>query len=304
MIRKSLFLLMFGVSCLGCSDDVEEVAPPLQESEPVFDESYFNDGGYILPDTHTNIVRRVLVTSVTEDGVVEGFDLDGRDSAAGDTETCGHGDLVAPDGSPGIDNQLGRMWPVLKPLVGTAVEGLLQGAINEGSMLMVLEIAGIDDLQNDDDVTFNLFNAILDPNIGTLGLISPDQTFYYNYERPSSTVENLQIVDGELIAGPVRLEIPINILEEDFNMVMDDGWVHITINEDGTFEGIMAGAFHVPTILGVLLESNAAQEARLVLPVFEANADMGYEDGKCNLFSTAVSFEGTTAFVVRDPTKE
>ena len=106
------------------------------------------------------------------------------------------------------------------------------------------------------------------------------------------------------MAGPVKLLIPLNILQAQFNLEMNNGWVRIKIHEDGTFDGILAGAFHVPTVLGELYETNAEAEARLVTPVFEANADMGLEDGKCTLFSTAFAFEGTTAYVVRDGARE
>ena len=301
IISISISIALLGGS--GCVSDAEEGASPAPApaaEAPTYDGDYFDGEGFVLPESHVNVVRRISVTTESSPGVAMGFDLDARVSEPGDAETCNHGDLLDPSGVMGVDNQLARMWPALEPLVGTAVEGLIQGAIDEGRMLMMLELSGVDDLQNDEDVTFSLFSGLLDPDVGVEGLI-PDQTFYYDYGRPSSSVEGVQIVAGELLAGPVRLQIPLNILDARFNLDILDGWVRITIDEDGSFDGILGGAFNVDDVLGQLLDTGAAAETRLVSPIFEANADMGLEDGRCTLFSTAFEFEGTTAFVVREP---
>lgn len=287
----------------ACGDDKAEEPVPAADQN-IYGEEYFGGSEYILPRSHVNVARQIRITRESEPGVAEGFDLDGAVSEAGEMESCGHADLVDPDGRMGIDNQLAKIWPALEPLVGEAVEGLLQGAINEGRMLIMIELSELDDMKNDDDVTLSVYAGSLDPEIGTLGLIAPDQTFYMDYERPNSSVAQVQIADGELVAGPVLIEIPLNILDANFNLRMENGQVRLKINDDGTYSGILAGAFHVPSVLGELLETGAAAETRLVTPIFESNADMGLVDGKCEYFSTAFGFEGTTAFVVRDSARE
>jgi hypothetical protein len=301
MLRVSLLGLCV-VAMLACGNDVENKEEPVAD-ESAYGEEYFGGDGYILPRSHVNVARKIVIPAA-EAGVALGFDLDGAVSEPGDTQSCGHGDLVDPEGRMGVDNQLARMWPALEPLVGEAVQGLLQGAINEGRMLIMIELSELDDMQNDDDVTLSVFSGSLDPEIGTLGLIAPDQTFYMDYDRPLSSATSVQLVDGELEAGPVLIEIPLNILDANFNLRMEDGQVRIRLNPDGTFTGVLGGAFHVPTVLGELLETGAAAETRLVTPIFESNADMGMTDGGCEYFSTAFEFEGTTAYVVRDPSQE
>lgn len=266
--------------------------------------AYFADGGMMLEGTHANVIRQILFEGEVETGVARGFDLDGVVSPEDDEASCGHGDLMSPDGREGIDNQLALLWQVIEPLVGVQVQELLQGAINEGRVLVVAELDGVDDLVNDDDVTLRLFRVRLDPDIGTLGLISPSQTYYFDYEAPVSEAEGVAIVDGRVTAGPVQLDLPINILELDTILPLEDAVMEFNIADDGTFSGIFAGAIYLPDVIDALLNTPAAEETRLVAPFFEAYADMDPVDGQCQRMSATFGFEGTTAFVVRDSARE
>lgn len=268
-------------------------APPAEDGRWVLE-----DGGWLHADAQTNVLRQFSFT-VAEDGVAPGFDLDGRVSEAGELETCGHADLTSPQGEEGVDNQLAAVWTTMAPLVGDAVEALVQGSINEGRFLLMIELVGVDDLLNDDDVTLNLFRGRADPDLGTFGLIAPDQTFYVHPEHAPTVVEGVQIIDGHLRAGPVAFDVPVDILEANFPLAVREGMVELDILDDGTFLGHLGGAMSVSEFMGEMLATNAREEAQLVQPLFENNADMGFSDGGCDLFSTAFAFEGTTGFVVR-----
>lgn len=281
----------------GTSDVVVDAADAL-ESEP-----YFEGEQYILPNSHVNILRRLVFASPIEPGVTIGFDLDGRESGPGDEASCGHGDQTDPEGRAGIDNQFSVLWGAIQPIVGVQVEELLQGAINEGLVLVMMEITDFESLDVDGDATFNLYRGSLDPQVGTQGLIAPDQTFYYDYAAPISTA-TATITDGELLAGPVELGIPLTILDLDIILPLRDGFVRIQLQEDGTFDGIIGGTINIGSVAESLLETGAAEETRAVLPFFEANADMNLVDGDCLDMSAAFEFEGTTAFVVRDAAQE
>jgi hypothetical protein len=243
---------------------------------------------------------------VDDTGVVDGFDLDGVNSPAGDASTCGHADLVDPTGRQGIDNQMAVLWPVIEPLVGEAVKDLLQGAINEGTFLLTIEVVGdLGDMKNASGLTVNLFSSSLVPDVGTFGVIVPDQTYYFDYEQPAWSVPEVELIDGEIVAGPVGFEVPIQILDADFLLTIHGGMVRFKVNPDGTFsDGVLGGGFNVQDVLGELYNTNARAEAKLVTPIFVDNADMGMVDGECTLFSVGFGFEGTTAFVVRDRDQE
>ena len=262
--------------------------------------TYLGEDQFVLNQSHANVLREFHFLGEEAPGVVQGFDLDNVTSAEGDSASCGHGDLVDPEGREGVDNQLAAIWALLEPLVGEAVQALLQGSINEGRFLLMVELVGVQDLQNDKKVTLNVFQGRQDPEVGTLGLISPDQTYYVNDTVEMSTVKGVSIENGWVEAGPVAFQLPIDILEAQFVMDVQDGKLRFYIHEDGTIEGIIGGSLSVYDVLEELYNTNAAEEAELVTPLFVNNADMGFEDGVCRQMSVAFGFTGTTGYVIRE----
>jgi hypothetical protein len=257
------------------------------------------EGGFVLPQSHANVIRQFEFFSEESPGVSDGFDLDGVNSTEPVEDSCYTTDSTDSEGNGGIDNQLAYVWSDLEGLVGEATQGLIQGAINEGRFLIMIELEGVDDLVNDDDVTVHILRGIADPDIGTKGLIAPDQTFYADEEGSSSMVENAQIIDGKLEAGPVEFTVPINILDANFGMLVRSGKVRIDINEDGSFDGLLGGFIKPAEFIADLMDTGARAEAELIGPFFEDNTDHNRVDGSCTDFSAAFYFSGTTAFVVR-----
>lgn len=264
------------------------------------DWTYLGDDQYVLNQSHANVLREFQFLGEEAPGVVQGFDLDNVSSGEGDPDSCGHGDLIDPEGREGIDNQLAAIWALLEPLVGEAVQALLQGSINEGRFLLMVEMVGVQDLHNDKNVTLNLFQGRQDPEVGTFGLISPDQTYYLNDSVDMSTVKGVSIDEGWVEAGPVAFQLPIDILEAQFVMNVQGGKLRFQIHEDGTIEGIIGGSLSVYDVLEELYNTNAAEEAELVTPLFVNNADMALEDGLCRQMSVAFGFTGTTGYVIRE----
>ena len=264
-------------------------------------DAWFDGQGVVYEDAHANVVRAYSFTRELEPGVAEGFDLDGVESPEDDVDSCGHGDFTDPEGRTGVDNQLAAVWGPIEAFVGEAVEGLLQGAVNEGRLLLMVELTGVDDLVNDDSISVHVFRGALDPEIGTLGLIAPDQTYDIDTSIPVSTVLDAAIVDGVVDVGPVEFSLPIDILEANFVMDVGQGRVRFEIDEDGTFHGLLGGSVNVDDMLGELLATDAAEEVKLVEPFFRNFADMAPVGGVCSRFSVAFGFEGTTGFVVHPP---
>src|SRR5690606_2659664 len=76
-----------------------------------------------------------------DQGVSEGFDLDGRGATASD-KVCGVSDFEHPDGWRGVDNQIGIVWGIVASIAGEAADVLLQDAIDAGDILMLVSIYG------------------------------------------------------------------------------------------------------------------------------------------------------------------
>ena len=265
---------------------------------------YLVEGTYIEEGARANVLRTFTIYGSGADGRLPGFNLDGAVTTGKEEGSCGIEDTVSPEGDEGVDNQLGVLWPALEPLVGEAVKALLQNAINDGRLLMMIELTGVDDMQNDDNVGLNFFRGSLAPTIGTQGLINPDQTFYVDYDADQTSFDGVQIQDGVVEAGPVEFKVPIEIFDANFDFHVRNGRIRFEIHEDGTFTGLMGGEVVISDVLDQLLATNAKTEAELVQPIFESNADMGFEDGVCLTMSVAFGFTGATAFVVRETAKE
>ena len=268
-------------------DYLEE--PPIEE--------YFVGGGFLQEGAVTNVVSEVGFHGELEPGVAYGFNLDGRVSDTNDEDTCGKSDFTSSVGEPGVDNQLAAIWPIVDSLVGDQVTSLLQQAISDGRFLLMMEMQGLDDPQNDEDVTFTVMRGALVPQYNADGIILPAQTYSIDDSFPKSVVENAVVKDGVLEAGPIEFEVPIFIFDAAFGMKFNNGRLRIQIEEDGTFSGVMAGAVNIDAFLGEILQTAAAQEAELVLPIFQSYADMERVDGECKSFSAAFTFKSVSGFI-------
>ena len=295
---KKLIALMIVVasSFMGCGETNEPT--PSAETEEV---PYFDHGGYMLPNSHVNLLRAFKMTRPDEEGRVVGFNLDDTNTEDGDDEFCLHGDFMSPDGREGVDNQFADLWGVVEPLIGEATEALIQGAVNEGRIVMVLELEGVQNLQNDDDVTLHIYRGRIEPDVGNQGLISPDQTVYFDKDFPYFIAENISIVDGAVEASDLIITLPVDILDAYFTVVFENASIRFSIDESGAFSGIFGGIVDLVEIFDELLQTNASQEAELVQPIFMNYADLGKGPDGCTKASAAFEFEGTTAFSVRYP---
>jgi len=291
----------------GCDDSAPAPDTENQDISTADDPfaDYFDDGSFILKKSHSLVIRDIEFFGQAEDGSSEGFNLDNIVSEPGDELSCGHGDLVDASGASGVDNQLSALWALIGPLVGEATHALMKGAINEGRLLLSIELSGVDDLKNDEDVTLTFFRGRADPDVGTFGLLSPDQTYYVDTEFPSTTIEKVKIQDGVIIAGPVTFQIPIDILAEFFIVQVTSGQIKITLEEDGSATGLLGGIINAKDVLDEGYETNASAEFRLVTPIFLNNTDMlPNEEGGCDGISMAVRFDATTGFVVHTPDEQ
>jgi len=214
--------------------------------------------------------------------------------------SCGHGDFISPTGGPGIDNQMAMVWTLTADLVGEAIVALLQDGINEGRMLVMLELSGVDDLVNDDDVTLTVYRSTDIPLVNVAGFLLPDQTFLTDPSFPESVFEGAAIVDGHVKAGPFDLAFPIQAFNADFLLTLDDGYIEFDIDEQGRFNGHLGGFMDVHDVMDNMLQTNAAQEAELIYPIVEDLADVNRTKDGCTHLSAAIRFEGVTGFRITE----
>lgn len=249
-----------------------------------------------------------------------GFDLDGRVSHADSPlpNECPHDDFSTPDGQEGIDYNFLRI--IFDSRMkddgefffggfrkGQIVDGVINGAVKNGSMTILLDVQGVDDPINDDEVTVQIFGSEDSPMKGTNDQVLPYATLSVH---PDDTYHTQQLTgsidDGVLTAGPFDLIFPINIQIVRDEFVIRQSWLRIELGEDA-FEGVIAGLWDVNNIRDIIGKptTDNGNAANFTIEEFEEamlmHADAAYDEdtGICTAFTTMFTFSGVQAFIAR-----
>jgi hypothetical protein len=224
---------------------------------------------------------------------VQGFDLDARISEPGDAETCRHGDFEAPDGRGGIDNQLASLWPAIEAVTGDAVDGLIQGTINNGDLLIGLGVN-----LDGDRAEVGLRTLAGNPLIGTNARLLSNQTFTHDDDAAIALATGSK--DGEWIeVGPFEVTLPLVILSFEVDLQLTQAFIRFRVLEDGHIEGTLGGGLSVEEFMegvdGADLPSSLKSFVRTTL---QSRADLEQNaEGQCQRLSAGLVFEGVPAWV-------
>lgn len=256
--------------------------------------------------TDTSAERVIVVKTMTlgrrVDGVTPGFDLDGHVTDADDAEGCFQPDLVDPAGVEGIDSAFSAFVPVLEATEGAALEGLLQGAIDSGDMLLLFRLEGVDDVSNDPCVNLEAVQGMGTPRLGTDGVLLSGQTFDIDPNVPASRVEGLALVDGRVEARGVELTIPLQFFDLPLELTLSDAAVSITLAADGSATGHIGGGLDVEYIVTLLEGRDDIDIQDLAIELLRSNADLfPDETGTCHELSAVLEFGATSAFLFDEP---
>lgn len=224
---------------------------------------------------------------------VQGFDLDARISAPGDVETCRHGDFESPDGRTGIDNQLASLWPAIEAVTGDAVDGLIQGTINNGDLLIGLGVH-----LDGDRADVGLRTLAGNPLIGTDTRLLSNQTFTHDDDAAVALATGAQ--DGEWIeAGPFELTLPLVILSFEVDLQLTQAYLRFRVRDDGRIEGSLGGGLSVEEFMvGVDGADLPGSLKNFVRTTLQSRADLAQDaDGRCHRLSAGLVFEGVPAWV-------
>lgn len=231
-------------------------------------------------------------------GVSLGFNLDGRVSGADDALSCRRRDLTAPDGTVGVDNQFSLLVPALDTATAGALDAAIQGAINNGQLMVAVTIEGLDNRLNDPCVSLVFRRVQGRPFVGSDSRIDPGQTFDTIRGEPVSRVTG-RMRNGVIEAGPFPLGLPVAVLDARFVIPRQDARVRIRWRADDTFEGLIGGGIPAAQMIATTQTLTIGSDLmglvrRLILSITDMDPDA---DGNCRSFSAAVSFEGRAAFV-------
>ncbi len=261
----------------------------------------------------TGIVHGTLVTELSfarrtgeETGGVEvspGLNLDDLVSDRLDTAGCNRSDFMSPDGTEGIDNQFTYLFEAIEEVFPNTVEGIIQGTINEGRLLLMFELGGVDDLRNDEDVELRIFLAEGRPDLSADNRIVPNQTFDQRLDSPVSVTQG-HIRDGVFEAGPFDVEFPVAVFDVFFDLFLTGARMKAVVNEDGTMDGFFGGGMAATQIIEVAMRADDLQGIAIT-PIINVLLPRWVdlypdEDGRCTQLSTTMAFHATTAFIYED----
>lgn len=245
-------------------------------------------------------------------GVLTGVDLDAQTSSVAAGGVCAHDDFTSPSGAPGIDHQMWRVVGCTRGYQqGDLIDDTGRTAIRTGSFTVLVELEGLNDPMNDDEVSVRFYSSEDEVPTGATGELLAGGTFEPHADsRFHSAVTQGRIRDGVLTTDPVdlRLEIEIQVISSAY--WIRDAVLEATLQPDGSVQGVLAGYWDVDNFYEMMgrhyLASLAARFLGYTCPgLFRALHELadGHPDpqtGACTSLSSAWEISAIPAFIVHD----
>lgn len=232
-----------------------------------------------------------------EDGVSDGFDLDGTAEP-----TCGIDDRTSPSGQAGIDNSFATLIPALEQTEAMAVESLILASINDGNLLLMYELGGLDDRTQDECVSFEFLRGHGLPLLGTDGYLESHQTIARDPEATSYPFAEAAVADSSIEVGPMLVDLPFHIFALDLEFALEDARIRVDLHEDGTSSGVFSGAMDPQQVLDVAANEDVDDALYGILVALFANTkDLAPDEtGACTRISVGFQFTARPAYLYQE----
>jgi hypothetical protein len=239
-----------------------------------------------------------------------GMNLDGTSDGSATPNTCSHEKFTGPNGEVAVDNQTYRVLGCLSNYRGFPgedgyLESLRNQAYKDGGTTMLIEVMGVKDGRNDDNVTVGIYNGtspmVLDPN----GHMLPYASLTMTDDKKFQNILKGKIVDGVVTTEPsdIRLHYDIGGYQRTYDM--KSARLRLELKPDGGVKGLMAGYLDLND---VDMTKGSRQESTEMVgydcPTYSQAvrryAD-GFKDaktGQCTALSTAFEINAIPAFVI------
>ncbi len=228
-----------------------------------------------------------------------GSDLDHGDKSS----TCAHDEFQDGAGQAVIDNQLYRLMACVG---GVRKENNrhnqnTDALLRSGSGVTLLRVTGVDNMQNDDDVTVGIYKSADRFIKDGSGEPLPDATMRADKGAPTfQSMTKGKIVNGTLITTPVDARL----VQNPGDYFIKGASFQISLNEKGYGEGILTGYYDTGSFWDSWKKQGGQQrELGFTCPaLYEALNRLadGYKDssGKCTAISSAFKVKAVRTFVV------
>ncbi len=299
---KARLLFMVCIAALVSCYSPGEVSPPQDDVETPAD-VIAGDAGAPTDVIEVEVpIYRVLIRTLTpprevEPGVATGFDLDGRVSDGTAPDECGVEDFTAPDGTPGIDNQMAILTPLFEMVGFGDVSAYFEKSIEDSGFFHLFELRGAESLVDDDSV------ELIYESGGGSGLMDPEgdlvahQTMCVQDDSPHVIAAEASITGGILRARFEDLTITFSMFERIFPYTFIDLHLSARLTADGTFvDGVMGGT--LINLMEMVAKASEGGGAPLepMQQQIERLADMSTDEGQCTGLSTCFDFIAVPVF--------
>ncbi len=252
-----------------------------------------------------------------QSSVAYGLNLDGTADGQATANSCEHPKFDGLNGEPAVDNQLYRALGCVRVYDGdlrtrggdTPAEQRTRRSLN----LYLIELRGLDDPQNDDDVEVGIYSTEDLSQRSSAGTELPHQSFRVTSNPRWRTETKGRIVDGVLTTDVIEVlylswQIPTTgafgqASEHEFR----DLRLQVSLRPDGTMSGIMGGYRPIENIttegrccksMASVANHDCASEHKTFVAMADGHPDRA-NGGQCTTISSAQRVEGIPAFVVR-----
>ncbi len=239
-----------------------------------------------------------------------GVNIDGNVDGAATPKTCTHENFTHPDGTPGVDNQ---MYRLLGCIYGWRKGGLPELNAHEargtsGLGMILIEISGVTDPRNSDDVTVTFHRSKDQFAFDGSGKPLPFSSYNIDTvdERPRyGDVLKGRIKDGVLTTDRGDVKLPFYGNYYFMHPTIRDMDLKLEIGPDGsTAKGLVTGYYDLDAFLhyvsGMVGHTSTADNCPSTNVAAHQLAD-GYPDpvtGECTHLSTAIEIGAYAAFIV------
>jgi hypothetical protein len=243
----------------------------------------------------------------------EGSRLTGTKGAS-----CAHDDFTGHAGERGIDNQVWRLMGCVRGYrPNNLMDRLHEGntMIKEGGFAILMEISGMDDPVNDDEIEVQLLSANHPVSVNAVG----DLTRLVSYTAHESARYHNEVAKGKIVNGilttePVDFRIKVKQQTMDNEFWFRDARIRAEVLPDGRIKGMVGAYWDMENMFSTLNDQwigpyhqgrNAAlNRGFMCAGIYHAMPRVadGHPDpetGNCTSISTALHFEAVPAFVIR-----
>ena len=249
--------------------------------------------------TWVGVITEIKFGREDPPGVSLGRNIDGRVSRANDAQGCFRSDMTSPDGEGGIDNQFAKILPLIEAVGGEAIEGLVQGIINQGRLLLMFELGALDDplLRDDDCMQFDFFYGLGVPRVNARGSIITGQTFDRDPDRPSVRVTDVPLENGTFEVSGLEFQLPIVVFEESYILDLSRVTIYGEFNPEAELVGYLSGVIDVDAVAErVEMIEGGGMVAEVVPGFLRQQADLDPdEEGVCRSLSVTLTLRAKRA---------